>query len=88
MSDDRERHERGWAVRSGTCPSGKIVYYSRKQAREHSRRISNQTGKMRPYQCPECDNWHIGHLPRAVRQGEVAADEYYRGELDTKESSD
>lgn len=88
MSDDRERHERGWAARSGTCPSGKIVYYSRKQAKEHARRISNKTGKMRPYECPSCQQYHIGHLPRVVREGGVTADEYYGRGVDSPESTD
>lgn len=94
MSDDRLRQDRGAAARSLSCPSGKFSYVNRKAAKDHARKISNRTGKMRPYVCPEVIGWedgpdgepvpipcggiHLGHLPQAVRNGRVSARDYYR----------
>lgn len=53
-----------------TC--GKVRYPSRKRARA-ARRTRDLAGSLlRAYLCSECGGWHLGHLPKSVRQrGEV-----------------
>lgn len=52
--------------------TGKVSYgsrryakYARKQAQQ-LRTGSNARGSVRPYRCPDCDMWHLGHIPRQV----------------------
>lgn len=52
----------------GDCPSGKVQYASRKQARRDASRIAGRIGV---FNCPDCDWFHLGHLPQRVRNGEI-----------------
>lgn len=51
----------------GACPSGKIQFASRKQARRNRRRIADSS--LSAYLCPECGWFHLGHQPKTVRRG-------------------
>jgi hypothetical protein len=31
----------------------------------------------RVYRCPECDRWHVGHLPAAIRDGRLGASDMF-----------
>lgn len=50
------------------CTSGKRSFISRAAARRAARDAKNTgAGHMRPYMCPDCETWHIGHLPYHIR---------------------
>ena len=60
------------------CSSGKIGWASRKGAKQFNSQVTRRGGdRLRPYLHEECGYWHLGHLPRAVRQGIVTAAEHY-----------
>lgn len=64
-----------------TCPTGKWGWQDRPDAKRALKSIRH-TGKgkgMHAYHCPACELWHIGHLPRAVREGRVSVRDYYAG---------
>ena len=61
---------------TGSCPSGKREYPSRRSAKVHSARLRSQG--VREYQCEQCGAWHVGHLPARVRRGELTATEHYQ----------
>jgi hypothetical protein len=46
-----------------SCTS-KVPYMSRREARSRVRHGRNQDGTLRPYRCPFCGAWHLGHKPR------------------------
>jgi|WetSurSiteA1Bulk_404760.scaffolds.fasta_scaffold16597_2 hypothetical protein len=49
---------------SDICPSGKIRYFSRSEAYIAARKFrkpTNGAGRLRPYLCPYCKYWHLGH---------------------------
>lgn len=54
---------------------GVIAFGSRKQARQRSKHLPGK--HVRPYRCPDCELWHLGHLPVVVLVGEVSASEWY-----------
>jgi len=58
-----------------SCVPRKQTYTSRKAARTAIRKTPGW-GRMQAYPCPGGEGWHVGHLPRAVRQGEVGRDIY------------
>jgi hypothetical protein len=50
------------------CPSGKIIHVTFDSARAHADElIARDGGKVRPYKCPECNQFHVGHPKRAKR---------------------
>lgn len=51
----------------GSCPSGKIQFASRKQARRQRRRLADSS--LAAYRCDECGWFHVGHQPASVRNG-------------------
>ncbi len=53
----------------GDCPSGKVQFATRKQAKR-GRRFRGLTD-VRAYRCGDCAFWHLGHVPQRVRNGEV-----------------
>ena len=54
----------------------KVTFLTRKAARRAAR-VMKGGNLPRPYPCPHTDGWwHVGHLPQAVRQGEIDRDEY------------
>jgi hypothetical protein len=80
----RERAPLSLFASTNECPSGKFAHPTRKGAKEHASNARRRTGEhVRPYRCPICDLWHVGHLPRAVVRGEVSSDQAYgRAPLD------
>lgn len=52
----------------GDCPSGKVQFATRKQARRGTR---YRAARMSAYRCERCGWWHAGHLPVRVRNGDV-----------------
>ena len=61
-------------IAPGRNECGKVAYLARASAKWAGKR---HVEKMRPYACSTCGLWHLGHLPRAVRRGELTADEWY-----------
>ena len=61
---------------TGICSTGKRSRLTKISAKQHAKNMPGE--RMREYRCEECDSWHVGHLPRAVVQGQVTASEYYR----------
>jgi len=51
------------------CPTGKRGYFTRADARAAKRTHANKG--LSVYECPACHDWHLGHLPRKVRRGEI-----------------
>jgi hypothetical protein len=57
---------------SVVCSTGKVGYRSRRLAKlarrraTHLRSGSSKYGSVRPYRCPECDLWHLGHVPTSA----------------------
>jgi hypothetical protein len=60
-----------------SCQPPKQVYTSRKAARLAAKRQPGR-GRMPAYLCPGGEGWHLGHLPAAVRAGNVGRDIYDR----------
>lgn len=56
------------AGRNG-CPSHKVAYATRAQAKKSARRHQDKT--LGVYRCPDCDWFHLGHKPQCVRNGEL-----------------
>lgn len=54
-------------------------FYERAAAARAASLARRDGDHMRPYRCAECRMWHIGHLPKPVRRGQVAAADVYRG---------
>lgn len=63
-----------------TC--GKIIYADEREARKELKRIKknprgNGSGKplwqMTAYQCPNCNQWHLGHNHKKKKHGTAAA---------------
>lgn len=50
--------------------TGKRRYESRKEARRAAAMNSSVRG-LSPYECTICKGWHLGHLPRMVRDGDA-----------------
>jgi predicted RNA-binding Zn-ribbon protein involved in translation (DUF1610 family) len=77
------REDRTGGATNSSCPTGKLAYTKRAEAREHARRLkrsrSHDGAGVRPYVCPSCGFWHVGHLPPEVMRGELTADEHYLG---------
>lgn len=64
---------------------GKKPYYSRAKAKAARRRVmgrrraEGKDGPLSIYVCPVCTFLHLGHLPRAVRDGTWDKDDYTNG---------
>jgi hypothetical protein len=70
-----EKELRHWV--GGVCPSGKRGFITRRAAKAAARQLAKAgSGGTRAYLC-ECGYWHIGHQPRPVQQGWVAARDWY-----------
>lgn len=56
---------------SSPCSTGKRGYLDRDDAKKVTRAMA-KSGKpgTRPYLCSECQHWHTGNIPVAVRRGE------------------
>lgn len=55
----------------------KVPYRSRQEARKAIRMMPAEKG-LREYRCPDCDDWHVGHMPRSVRRGRRTSPEIYK----------
>jgi hypothetical protein len=53
----------------GDCPTGKVQYSTRRQAKSSARR-RNRTD-LAAYPCDQCDWFHLGHKPQRVRNGDI-----------------
>jgi hypothetical protein len=54
----------------GICSSGKKSFFNRNGAKALVRALKAEGDKaVRAYRCDECDHWHAGHLPTAIRRG-------------------
>lgn len=78
-------HKQGVRLASPNCGTGKKAYVTRAEARQVAVRIQKQDGgeRMSAYKCNVdggCGYFHIGHLPRAVKRGEITRDEYRKGD--------
>lgn len=73
----RERASKEGA-RTTVCSSGKVGYPTRAGGKAAARRGQRQGGDLLDtYLCTECDTFHNGHLPKAVREGRVSRHDYY-----------
>lgn len=71
---DYSRNSADGTIHWHSCPScGKRSYIDRRTAKRVAKR---HQGHLNTYEC-DSGGWHIGHLPRAVMQGKVAAGQYY-----------
>lgn len=74
--NDRSDPATHWTEKG--CPTGKRSYDSRNAAKRAKSRNARMLGdRLSEYWCDQCDSWHLGHLPAAVRRGEIS-----RSELD------
>lgn len=66
-------------VRIGDCRDcDKQIYLSRGVARINAKRYPADS-RPRPYRCPHNDeHWHIGHVPAAVRNGDITRADWDR----------
>lgn len=72
------RGRRRSVTATNECPTGKHAHATRAGAKAHALSLRVTEGEhVRPYQCDECLQWHVGHLPSAVIDGRVDADTYY-----------
>lgn len=77
--DTYKRYTTDPAVCVGHCAPerGKVIYLSRKTAKVAARKTPpGGGGALRPYPCPHADHWHVGHIPAAVRQGEITKEQW------------
>lgn len=70
-------------VTIGRCePCRKVIYLSRKVAR-WAARLFPEGSRPRAYRCPATPaHWHIGHVPAAVRQGTLTAEDWRKNRKD------
>ena len=60
------------------CSSGKWAWQTRAGAKTLVKALRHQgDSKVREYRCPECDRWHVGHLPVGVAEGRVSSAQVY-----------
>lgn len=57
----------------------KVGYERRRFAHQAAKRLKLNTGTrgVRPYACPACGLWHVGHLPAATKAGVLSSDAVY-----------
>lgn len=69
---NRARDAGSWVEAAGYCTDErhKVGYRSRRDARKMVRKNSNLRG-LNAYLCEVCKFWHLGHLPRQVKAGEL-----------------
>lgn len=61
-----------------TAPQGSARTSHGTARRTLVKRIKSEGDKgIRSYYCDECEHWHVGHIPQAVRRGEYTAGEIY-----------
>jgi rubrerythrin len=60
---------------SSAC-AGKVRYLTRNDARGARKRMRNVKGKLNAYVCAYCGFYHLGHMPKAVRNGVLAKSDW------------
>lgn len=70
MNPGKDREDRASFGKSTCQSTGKLVYATRKQAR-HARTQLVRGHELNVYRCDGCTGYHVGHMPAAVRRGEV-----------------
>jgi ssDNA-binding Zn-finger/Zn-ribbon topoisomerase 1 len=62
-----------------TPECGKRGYHSRSDAKKALRghRGAGFSRGVRPYECPTCGYWHLGHVPFSVRAGAISEQEFF-----------
>ena len=79
MSRSNPRNPPAYIGKTG-CPTGKVGFPNRKEARKAARRIPDrqtQRGHLTAYFCDQemCGMWHVGHLPWQVEKGNMPRSE-------------
>lgn len=65
---------------TGICSSRKKSFFNRRGARGLVRTLKAEGDRaVRAYYCEECDHWHVGHLPTAIRRGFQTESEWKAG---------
>lgn len=60
------------------CLSGKKSFWTRKAAKEFANKSRRRGGdRLQTYECTDCEFYHNGHPPAAVKYGVMSADEFY-----------
>ncbi|WP_251153721.1 hypothetical protein [Cellulosimicrobium sp. Marseille-Q4280] len=59
------------------CPTGKRGYMDKGDAKKVASAMRREGTKVRAYPCDQCSEFHVGHMPKAVRDGEVSASQFY-----------
>jgi hypothetical protein len=71
---------------AATNQCGKVTWVDRSAAKEEARRLRGLGDRVRPYRCPRCALFHVGHLPQATIAGLLTAHQVYSGaRLSTEE---
>lgn len=72
-----ERDHRQKPPAGGVCATcGKRRYLTKGSAKRAIRGFRGREGRMNAYRCG--DFWHIGHMPEALRHGDITRDEIPR----------
>lgn len=85
-----ERHKRNTQERMTrrewrkeiVCPTGKIVYYSIHTAERKRREmwLEGDQSALEVYQCPYCEEYHLGHESEDVRKHREVITQRYKEE--------
>lgn len=73
----RDKRGRAGAARCVVCPSNKIIYASRRDAKAYLKRNLHDGDHMDAYRCPHGHGWHVGHLAPVVVSGKKTREQVY-----------
>jgi len=73
VNPEKDREQRAGAGQAICRASGKRIYGSRKLARRARMQLV-RGHELNVYSCEHCAGYHIGHMPREVRNGELDKD--------------
>ena len=73
----RREVEDAWVTCRATGKRGYMTRSAAKKARQrtHAKSIDNN-GALSVYRCASCELWHIGHMPKALRNGTIDRETY------------
>lgn len=72
------RDGRSWTTNG--CPTGKRAYATKAAAKDARRWFQRRGGDLlSAYRCEHCSCFHLGHIPDAVRRGDISRGDYYGG---------
>lgn len=77
QNSQRNRHVEWGGSSQTACPSKKRAYPTRKNAKHHAKNLREQGAHVRPYECPACSFWHVGHLPNVTQRGEMSSQDFH-----------